>query len=69
MYLEEILRKPKAIEGEDVVGGRAKTMSDSSRANSLSVGAKESEREKVEVDRGKGKGWGVEEFQKGGFYS
>lgn len=36
VYLEEILRKPKAmIEGEDDGGGRAKTMSDSSRANSL----------------------------------
>lgn len=66
VYLEEILRKPKAIEGEDG-WGRAKTMSDSSRANSLNVGGKEGGREKVEVERGKG--WGVEEFQKGGVYS
>ncbi|KAL9602153.1 MAG: hypothetical protein Q9219_002017 [cf. Caloplaca sp. 3 TL-2023] len=65
VFLEEILRKPKAIEGEDGAG-RVKTMSDSSRANSLQVG-KEREMEKVEV--GRGKGWGVEEFQKGGFYS
>lgn len=63
VYLEEILRKPREIEE-----GRAKTMSDSSRANSLNLGlGKEKEREKVELE--KGKGWGVEEFQKGAFYS
>ncbi|KAL8803926.1 MAG: hypothetical protein Q9182_002893 [Xanthomendoza sp. 2 TL-2023] len=84
VYLQSIVRNPtgppqpqsqqqqqqpspvKAIEAE---GGRAKTMSDSgasaddggSRANSLKDPAVFSE--------SKAAGWGVEEFQKGGFYS
>ncbi|KAL8811442.1 MAG: hypothetical protein Q9223_001724 [Gallowayella weberi] len=80
VYLQSIVRNPagqqqqpqqqqspvvKAIEAE---GGRATTMSDSgisgdggSRANSLKVPAVFSEP--------KAAGWGVEEFQKGGFYS
>ncbi|KAL8703642.1 MAG: hypothetical protein Q9201_003180 [Fulgogasparrea decipioides] len=67
VYLENIVRKagpPKAIEARGDDGdGRAKTMSDTSggsRANSLKVAA-----EKPAEQRG----WGVEEFQKGGFYS
>ena len=58
----------KAIEkvGDEQEMGRAKTMSDSSveggsRANSLKAPVGKSEK--------KGMGWGVEEFQKGGFYS
>lgn len=73
VYLQTIVRPQpqkdvKAIEkaGEELEVGRAKTMSDSSagsesRANSLKVPAVHSEK--------KGTGWGVEEFQKGGFYS
>lgn len=55
----------KAIEQQQQEAGRAKTMSDSengegSRANSLKAPVMQGE---------KGPGWGVEEFQKGGFYS
>ncbi|KAL8858030.1 MAG: hypothetical protein Q9178_005491 [Gyalolechia marmorata] len=71
IYLQSIVRTQqkdvKAIDkvGEEQEGGRAKTMSDSSgggesRANSLKTPAVQSE---------KGTAWGVEEFQKGGFYS
>lgn len=70
VYLEEILRRPKEIAGRDEEGGgRATTMSDSgSRASSLLMGAKEKEKVPAPVAE-KGKGWGVDEFQKGGFYS
>ena len=74
VYLQSIVRPQqpqkdvKAIEkvGDEQEVGRAKTMSDSSveggsRANSLKVPVGKSEK--------KGMGWGVEEFQKGGFYS
>lgn len=63
VYLEEIQRRPKEIDQ-----GRANTITDSSRANSLNLNlAKEKEKEKVEA--GNPTKWGVEEFQNGGFYS
>ncbi|KAL8774855.1 MAG: hypothetical protein Q9209_000794 [Squamulea sp. 1 TL-2023] len=76
VYLQSILRTSeqqpvKAIDqkgGEEFEGGRAKTMSDTSgegsRNNSLKVPVVQSEKSLE-----KGAGWGVEEFQKGGFYS
>ncbi|KAL8998221.1 MAG: hypothetical protein Q9169_002706 [Polycauliona sp. 2 TL-2023] len=73
VYMEVIVREKsgvKAIEkvGDEVEmeGGRAKTMSDeggSSRASSLKVPVGDGGK------RGMGMGWGVEEFQKGAFYS
>lgn len=66
VYLEEILRKPP----KEIEEGRVKTMSDSSGSRANSLVEREREREKVPVGKEvKGTAWGVDEFQKGGFYS